>query len=190
MGARFKVGNGKNIKIWQHHWLPIKHPPLVSSPIIESMKDAMVDCLIDNNTGKWDAEMLKGALILAEAELAQRMPLHQCQTEDALYWPFTADGQYNCKFGYKFLNDLEENLEDGTHSKVDKNFWKSIWSLEVPNKYKNLLWRACKNSLPTKKNRVWRTILQNPSCDCCSLQVEHTLHALWGCTSLNVSVEQ
>ena len=78
MGARFRVGNGKNIKIWQHYWLPIKHPPLVSSPIIESMEDATVDCLIDNNMGKWDAEMLKGVLILAEAELVQRIPLPRC----------------------------------------------------------------------------------------------------------------
>uniref|UniRef100_A0A7N2QZK1 RNase H type-1 domain-containing protein n=1 Tax=Quercus lobata TaxID=97700 RepID=A0A7N2QZK1_QUELO len=59
MGARFRVGNGKSIKIWQHHWLPIKHPPLVSSPIIESMENATVDYLIDDNTGKWNAEMLE-----------------------------------------------------------------------------------------------------------------------------------
>ena len=126
MGARFRVGKGKNIKIWQHHWLPIKHPPLVSSPIIESMEDATVDCLIDNNTGKWDAEMLKGVLILAEAELVQRIPLPRCQTDDTLYWPFTADGQYNCKSGYKFLKDLEENSEDGSHLEVDKNLWKTF----------------------------------------------------------------
>ncbi|XP_075659063.1 uncharacterized protein LOC142628921 [Castanea sativa] len=62
LGARFRVGNGKSVKIWQHHWLPIKHPPLISSPIIESMENATVDCLMDNNTSKWDAE--------AEAELA------------------------------------------------------------------------------------------------------------------------
>ena len=185
MGARFRVGNGKNIKIWQHYWLPIKHPPLVSSPIIESMEDATVDCLIDNNTGKWDAEMLKGVLILAEAELVQRIPLPRCQTEDTLYWPFTADGQYNCKSGYKFLKDLEENSEDGSHSEVDKNLWKNIWSLHVPNKYNNLLWRACRNALPSKQNLFRRTILQYPSCDHCSLQAEDTLHALWSCTGLN-----
>ena len=75
MGARFRVDNGKNIKIWQHHWLLIKHPPLSSFPIIESMEDATVNCLIDNNMGKWDAEMLNGVLIPAEAELVQRIPL-------------------------------------------------------------------------------------------------------------------
>ena len=62
MGVRFRVGNGKSIKIGQHHWLPIKHPPLVSSPIIESMENATVDCLIDDNTGKWNAKMLEGIL--------------------------------------------------------------------------------------------------------------------------------
>ena len=185
MGARFRVGNGKSIKIWQHHWLPIKHPPLISFPNIESMEDATVNCSIDNNTGKWDVEMLNGVLIPAEAELVQPIPLSQCQTKDVLYWPFTVDGQYNCKFGYKFLKDLEEISEDGTHVEVDKKFWKSIWSLEIPNKYKNLLWRACRTSLPTKQNLVWRTILQNSSCDRCSLQLEDTLHSLWSCTRLN-----
>ena len=93
MGARFRVGNGRSIKIRQHHWLPIKHPPLISSPIIESMENATVDCLIDSNTGNWDAEMLKGLLIPAEAELALRLPLPRSQTEDVLFWLFTADGQ-------------------------------------------------------------------------------------------------
>lgn len=65
----------KNIKIWQQHWLLIKHPLLVTSPIIESMENAIVDCLIDENTGKWDAEMLEGILIPPEAELAKKIPL-------------------------------------------------------------------------------------------------------------------
>ena len=75
MGARFRVGNGKNIKKWQHHWLPIKHPPLVTSPIIESMEDATVNYLIDETTRNWDAKMLEGVLIPAEAELAKKIPL-------------------------------------------------------------------------------------------------------------------
>ena len=73
LGSRFRVGNGKTIKIWQHHWLPIKHPTLVTSPIIESMEDATIDCLIDENTGKWDAATLEGVLIPVEVEL--KIPL-------------------------------------------------------------------------------------------------------------------
>ena len=186
MGSRFRVGNGKNIKIWQHHWLPIKHPPLVTSPIIESMEDATVDCLIDESTGKWDAEMLDGVLIPAEVELAKKIPLARSQTEDSLIWPFTANGQYNCKSGYRFLKDLEIGAEGGTQPDLDKKIWKSIWSLEIPNKYKIFLWRACRDSLPTKANLTRKTIIPNPICDRCASMAEDTLHALWGCFGLNV----
>ena len=39
-GARWCIGNGKSVKIWQHHWLPRKHPPLLSSPSIPSLEEA------------------------------------------------------------------------------------------------------------------------------------------------------
>ena len=77
--------------------------------------------------------MLKGVLIPAEAELVQRVPLPRCQTDDVLYWPFTTDGQYNCKSGYKFLKDLEENSEDGTHLEVTRNFGRAFgpWKFQT-----------------------------------------------------------
>ena len=34
-GACWRVGNGKSIKIWQHHWLPRKHPTKILSPMVE-----------------------------------------------------------------------------------------------------------------------------------------------------------
>ena len=185
MGSRFQVGNGKNIKIWQHHWLPIKHPPLVTSPIIESMEDATVDCLIDENTGKWDAEMLEGILVPAEAAIAKKIPLARSPTEDSLFWPFTANGQYTCKSGYRLLKDLEAEAEDDSQPDMDRNFWKCIWSLEVPNKYKNMVWRACRNSLPTKLNLTRRTIIDNLTCDRCSSNIEDSLHAQWVCLGLD-----
>ena len=102
-----------------------------------------------------------------------------------MYWPFTTDGQYNCKSGYKFPKDLEVNPEVSTQLEVDKKVWKSIWSLEVPNKYKNLVCCACRNSLPTKQNPIQRTIIQNPSYDQCSLQAEDPLHTLWSYSGLD-----
>lgn len=48
-GACWRVGNGKSIKIWQHHWLPIKHPTKIAFPIIDSTEETTVDCLIDDD---------------------------------------------------------------------------------------------------------------------------------------------
>ena len=146
----------------------------------------MVDCLIDETMGNWDAKMLEGVLIPVEAELAKKIPFARSQTEDSLFWPFTADGQYNCKSVYHFLKELETEVEEGTQSDLDKKFWKSIWSLDVPNKYKNILWHVCRESLPTKSNLNRKTIIPNPTCGRCASMAEDTLHALWGCSGLNV----
>ena len=46
-GARWRIGNEKLVKIWQSHWLPRKHPLLVSSPMIASLEEATIDMLIN-----------------------------------------------------------------------------------------------------------------------------------------------
>ena len=59
-------------------------------------------------------------------------------------------------------------------------------SLHVPNKVKNLMWSACRNSLPTKQNLVHRKIIECPFCDHCKQVPKSTLHALWTCQALDV----
>ena len=41
-----------------------------------------------------------------------------------------------------------------------KPLWQAIWNLSVPSKVKHLVWRAAKNSLPTKMNLMRRKIMQ------------------------------
>ncbi|KAL4620439.1 hypothetical protein ACB092_06G154000 [Castanea dentata] len=59
-----------------------------------------------------------------------------------------------------------------------------ICNLNVPSKVKNLIWRASKNSLPTKQNLVRRKILSKDYCDHCKMQHKDTFHALYLCPKL------
>lgn len=66
-----------------------------------------------------------------------------------------------------------------------KPLWKNIWGLEVPNKVKNLVWRACKNALLTKVNLVRCKIITDSLCDICRMHQEDTNHALYCCPALD-----
>ena len=77
-------------------------------------------------------------------------------------------------------------LDSGT----DTRLWKGIWSLQIPNKVKNLLWRACRGALPTKEALVRRTIIKDLLCDRCHETQETPLHALWLCKELDTVWEK
>ncbi|KAL0011890.1 hypothetical protein SO802_006998 [Lithocarpus litseifolius] len=71
-------------------------------------------------------------------------------------------GKYSCKSGYRFLKMEEEEEGSEVAQNGDKVFWHSIWGLQVPNKIKNFLWRACREAIPTKANLERRHITENP----------------------------
>ena len=182
-GARWRVGNGKTIKIWQHGWIPRKNSPFVASYQIESMGEATVSSLIEESSRQWNEELIDGIVSHEEAALIKKIPLSRMDAEDVLIWPHSQDGQYSCKSGYRFLKD-EEALEIAQDDvRTDSKLWKGIWTL--PNKVKNLLWRACHNTLPTKASLVRRTIINDPLCDRCHEAHETPIHALWDCKELD-----
>ena len=116
--------------------------------------------------------------------MVKSIPLPQQGVEDRLFWPFTQTGTYTSKSGYRFLKSKKEIVEVSARLMKDRELWRGIWSMQVPNKIKNFIGRACRNSLPTKENLVRRTIIENPLCDCCSCANELGLHALWSCGEL------
>ena len=62
--------------------------------------------------------------------------------------------------------------------------WKKIWGLKVPRKVKNLVWHACKNSLPTKMNLLKCQMVISDVCELCNLHTEDSAHALYRCPKL------
>nr|XP_023897448.1 uncharacterized protein LOC112009346 [Quercus suber] len=89
--------------------------------------------------------------------MVKSIPLCLITQPDELIWPHSANGVYTVKSGYRFLQTEFQNQQPGQSNPLMlKPLWKGIWSLKVPSKVKNLVWRAVKNSLPTKQNLVKR----------------------------------
>ena len=71
-----------------------------------------------------------------------------------------------------------------SNTEVGKDLWNSIWKMEVPNKVRHFLWRAVRESLPTKSNLHRRQVLSSGVCDACSDCTEDGIHALWFCDAV------
>ena len=144
-----------------------------------------MDVLIDPQTRQWIASMVYGMFVPHEAEMIKKIPLSRVPLEDVLCWPFSQDGRYTCKSGYRFLKDKENSDSSLTTANQDKELWRGVWSLNSLNKVKNQLCQACKNSLPTKANLFRWTVVGNPMCERCNTAPETALHALWSCPILD-----
>ncbi|KAK7859443.1 hypothetical protein CFP56_005898 [Quercus suber] len=57
--------------------------------------------------------------------------------------------------------------------------------MHVQPKVRNFLWRAIRNSIPTKINLKRRMVLMDECCDHCHEEPEDVLHALWSCPSIS-----
>ena len=65
--------------------------------------------------------MVDGLFNTEEAEIIKSTPLSQVAVEDILFWPYSYDGRYSCKTGYRFLKEEEElNVVSGEVTNEDK----------------------------------------------------------------------
>uniref|UniRef100_A0A7N2LY47 Uncharacterized protein n=1 Tax=Quercus lobata TaxID=97700 RepID=A0A7N2LY47_QUELO len=109
-GSQWWIGDGKFVKIWQNHWLPRKHPPLVLSPIVPSMEDATVDIMIEAETRQRSHDLIDGIFAPQEAKLIITIPLARIESDNIVFWLLAKDGKYTRKSGYHFLKE-EADLE-------------------------------------------------------------------------------
>ena len=77
-------------------------------------------------------------------------------------------------------------LQSAQQHTFSEKLQNGLWSLYVPNKVKNLMWRACRNAMPTKANLVRRTISDDPLYNRCHEAHETALHAIQMCKEVDV----
>ena len=178
-GVKWRVGNGWSIKVFKDHWLPCEGSGRFLSLPLDHDPDQKVADLIDHKLHCWNSELVGDIFLPLEAKVILAIPLSLIDTPDRLFWPMNRSGVYTVKSGYKLLRACDDSESPGpSNQSGNREVWKQIWKLHVPNRIRTLLWRACCNSLPSKVNLVHRKILQDATCHHCNLEPESTIHAL------------
>ncbi|KAF4402836.1 hypothetical protein G4B88_010288 [Cannabis sativa] len=116
-GARWRVGNGRKIKVWEDKWLPRPHESTLSKfPDIPPQTKLHKFITWD---GEWNREEMTKHFHEDDIPWIQGIPI-DLYMEDDLIWPFTPNGQDNVKSGY------EETL---THALWSCDRVRNIWKL-------------------------------------------------------------
>ena len=150
------------------------------------MQEATVDTLIDQQSRSWDVDILKGFFALLEVDLILKIPLSPNYVKDKIFWSHTANGIYSVKSGYNFLAKEKSLPSLVSFPQGDgRSIWKKLWSLSMPNKVKNFLWKASREAIPVKKNLVARRVIAEDVCCHCQVATEDVHHALWDCQELS-----
>lgn len=143
LGWRWRNDDGKQISLWHDFWLPRQSNPNVLSPVLDSLSDAKVKILIDESQRQWNHNLIDGNFTMDEATLIKSIPFSRVERADRLFWPYTSNGDYTSKQRCQFLKKEASTEPSDFNPQPKTELWQGIWSLNVLNKVKNLLWRAC-----------------------------------------------
>ena len=73
-GVVWRVGDGKQIRIWGDNWLLAKNRAKIASPVIYGQESACVEDLIDQITRSWKVDMINH--VFEEANAAALKAFH------------------------------------------------------------------------------------------------------------------
>lgn len=176
-GSKWQVGNGETIKILSHEWLP--HPPGLIGDITENM---CVKELINQQTKQWDRGKVNSLFDEATRQEILAIPLTQVKEKDKVIWKDNKAHGFSVKSAYQVVLRLaHQQVGESSQNRSNEKIWKHIWTLNVPPKVRNFIWRACSNILPTRENLHRRKIAVDPQCEFCKQQPESVYHMLWEC---------
>ena len=115
-GVRWRVGNGRSIRIWGDKWLPLSTTYKVASPRQFLHHDIRVSKLIDQNSASWKVQVLDALFLPYEAKVIKGIPISSRLPADKLIWAETPNGKFNVKSAYGVTMRLSEHAVQGASS--------------------------------------------------------------------------
>ena len=147
-GSRWKVGNGRKIGVFTHRWL--SHSPV---PLNEPLLNMRVCDLIEQDTRQWDRGKIHSTFAHRTCTEILSMPLDNLNSGDSVIWKENRAQQFTVKTAYQVALRLQDHPRaEHSAARTHGTTWKEIWTLNVPPKVRNFMWRACSNCLPTRDN--------------------------------------
>ncbi|XP_060972631.1 uncharacterized protein LOC133038482 [Cannabis sativa] len=176
LGLRKGIGSGLSVGITSDPWLPTldRASPI---PVVPGLENFTVNSLLQMHSRNWDVEVVRDLFSPVDAAIILGIQINQSSENDYWYWFGEKDGTYSVSSAYKMIQDNKApslNL-------IESIFWKKLWSLKVPPKAKDLIWRAVSNCLATRVNLCIKKVLTDSACPLCGIYAETEIHLFVTC---------
>ncbi|KAF4392707.1 hypothetical protein G4B88_029446 [Cannabis sativa] len=152
---------------------------VIASPVptVPRLENFMVSSLFQIHSRSWDAEVVNDLFTPDDAATILGIQIKQSVAGDYWYWFVEKNGLYSVRSAYQLIQD--QKLPPA--SSEGHLFWKKMWSLKVPPKTKDLVWRAASNCLAIKVNLCIKKVLTDNNCPMCGVFAESEMHLLVSC---------
>uniref|UniRef100_A0A803R596 Reverse transcriptase zinc-binding domain-containing protein n=1 Tax=Cannabis sativa TaxID=3483 RepID=A0A803R596_CANSA len=174
LGLRKGIGSGLIVQITTDPWLPSLDNN--SNSQCPGLENFTVNSLFQTHS-RPRMSMLLMIFYSDDAALILGIQIKQAVEDDFWYWFAERNGLYSVRSAYQLIQDHKQP----PIPTEDHRFWNKLWSLKVPPKTKDLVWRAASNCLATKVNLCIKKVLTDNKCPLCGVFAETELHLLVSC---------
>ncbi|CAN1241903.1 Putative ribonuclease H protein At1g65750 [Linum perenne] len=176
-GYRWRIGNGRRIRVWSDPWLKEEGRRHVVSPVREGLEDLRVSNLWIPGTRSWDEELLEELFVPEDVEAILRILPLTDNGEDAMIWHVSSDGAYSVKSAYKEVTERAPNRDQ---LRV-QGAWKLLWEMNLPPKTLHFAWRVGRGILPLRQTLQRRNLSVPIECGLCNEEMESEMHLFGHC---------
>jgi ribonuclease HI len=179
-GCRWQIGDGSKIKVMHEPWVRASEECCLNAPQNHNVYNLTVQQLMLPNMKRWDMDKINSLFPIELAHDIAAVPLLDVVLEDRLVWKEEKDGVYSVRSGYrKFVKEKNRGCRENS-----REGWNSLWKIHAPPKAKQLLWRICKDCLPTRSRLINRCVQCPEECPLCLSNVEEEMHLFFNCDSI------
>ncbi|KAA3455658.1 Ribonuclease H-like superfamily protein [Gossypium australe] len=179
-GLGWRVGTGEHILINEDAWLPGAANYRICYPILNT-DITTVASLIDSNNRKWREELIRNTFEANDADRILQIPLALDEHADMVIWRGEPSGKFTIRSAYRLLQTQDRTLDSTATQNTATLFYKQLWTLQIPNKIKIMLWMITRNYIPTMANLYQRRVVRDDKCPRCKACSENLWHKFVGC---------